>query len=143
MIMPTFEKIWITEQDIAATEYIEEMLKAALAFIYGERLDRVKKAYIKAAFGEALANACEHGNQNNIRKNVFVGLHFCELGLMISIRDEGDFFTKDGNKVAVDSRTKLRSTKKNPSGEGMSLIYKADRVVVSTGENTLYLVFII
>jgi len=144
MTMPSFKSMWMwPEEEKVSCAHIESMISAAIREVYRRKRDisPYAMAIILGAFGEALGNASEHGNKSWTRKKIVVRCWFGEKGIIFSFRDEGSFFKKMKNKKAVESRTILSSTKKDPSGGGMALIYNADEVFVSTRQNTLYLVF--
>lgn len=144
MAMPSFKSMWMwPEEEKVSSAHIESMISAAIHEIYRGKRDISHYAMnvILAAFGEALANASEHGNLSQVSKKIIVGCWFGEKGIIFSFRDEGDFFKKLKNKKAVESRTTLPSTRKKPSGGGMALVYEADEIFVSTRKNTLYLAF--
>jgi len=144
MTMPSFKSMWMwPEEEKVSSAHIESMISAAIREIYRRKRNISQYAIVTilAAFGEALANASEHGNQSKMRKKIVVRCWFGEKGVIFSFRDEGNFFRHLKNKKAVESRTILPSTKKKPSGAGMVLVYQADEIFVSTRQNTLYLVF--
>jgi len=64
-------------------------------------------------------------------------------GILLAIRDEGDFFSRPETKKIFESKEFVPSTRVPPSGIGMENIYKADKVFVSTEENALYCAVII
>ena len=142
--IPTFKSMWMwPEEEKVSSAHIESMISAAIHEIYRRKKDisPYAMAVILGAFGEALSNASEHGNQSQTSKKIVVRCWFGEKGIIFSFRDEGNFFKKTKNKKAVESQTILPSTKKKPSGAGMLLVYNADVIYVSTRQNTLYLAF--
>jgi len=142
MTMPTFERMWDEKEQRVSSAEIESMISAAISEIYRKRkIHPYALQVILAGFGEALANASEHGNLSNTSKKIIIRCWFCEKGIIFSFCDEGNFFKQLKNKKAVESRTTLPSTREDPSGAGMDLIYLADKVFVSMRENTLYLAY--
>ncbi|MDO8601229.1 MAG: ATP-binding protein [bacterium] len=143
MTMPSFKSMWMwPEEEKVSSAHIESMVSSAIREIYRHKdISLYVMSIILGAFGEAIANASEHGNQSQPSKKIVVRCFFGQKGVIFSFHDEGNFFKQLKNKKAVESRTILPSTKKVPSGGGMALIYNADEIFVSTRQNTLYLVF--
>ena len=135
MILPTFDDgghyAYVLNMIFAA---MEEFFGAGFSGIVGARRHKIGMILI-----EALKNAAEHGNKENPEKKIFVGFWLGKNGVLFGFRDEGEFFKEQSTKKLVESRTVLESTKEDPSGFGMEYIYEADRIYVSTKENTLYL----
>ena len=97
---------------------------------------------IGATFVEDLSNAAIHGNAKEKTKNIILGVWYGKEGLLLGVRDEGDFFSKDLTKKLIESRTQIHSTGGEESfGIGlMNYIYKdADKIFVDTNQNTLFL----
>lgn len=93
------------------------------------------------AFSEAMTNAAIHGNQSVPQNVIEVGCWIGTQGILVAVRDQGDFYRNSLAKQLVESRESIRSTRNVPSGAGMEIIYAADLIFVSTKENALYFTF--
>lgn len=98
---------------------------------------------VLSACTEALLNASGHGNGGARDKKIELCCWFGTQGVLLAIRDEGKFFTNAQTKELVESRVPFPSTRLTVGGDGMSVIYEADSVYVSTEENALYLLFLL
>jgi len=124
--------------------FVVSMVLGGIEDYYRKEKDNAHQFFhkISSALNEAITNAAIHGNNGDPRKAVKVGLWLGPGGILLAIRDEGNFFEREDVKRLVESRKLLPSTRKpRKSGFGMEDIYKAAEVVrVCTDMNTLFLV---
>jgi len=101
---------------------------------------RMNTQLIGETFVEALSNAAIHGNKKEKTKNIILGVWYGKEGILLGVRDEGDFFSKALTKNLIESRTEIPSTSgEYPFGYGVSDLYKdADKIFVDTEQNTLF-----
>lgn len=114
--------------------------------IYGEqRFNRQHCQQVSInLFSEQIHNCSEHGNKCDSNKSVSVGLWFGGKGILFAYRDQGTFFSELKTKQALESRSRIPSSRVGAGGYGTQLLYEAaDELVVVTQENTLYVVHLL
>ncbi len=94
------------------------------------------------SLSELVKNVYEHGNKGMENSIAHLGIWFGKKGIIIGIRDEGDFYTLDSTRVAFEERQAIPSTKEDPSGHGTEIFCEhADYPVVRQDQNALFLGF--
>ena len=135
IVIPTF-----SDDSDYGLAHIVAAISSMVKEIY-RKSEWIKKAgwsqHVLEVFGEAVQNAAKHGNKQDRSKKITLGIWFGEFSLLFAIKDEGSFMSDPENKEKIESRILLPY---HDNGCGMPSIYKADRIHVSTEENTLYLV---
>lgn len=118
---------------------IKLVIDCCMDFFRGRWRGCSKKAareLIGQVFWEALTNAIEHGNGCDENKKVAFGLWLGSHGVILGTKDEGDFFQDEVMIELIQSRSCLDSTRAEPGGCGLSIIYLAQHIAVC--DNTLY-----
>jgi len=135
--LPTFD-------DAGHYAYALRMIFAAIEEFFNIGFDqrRLNTQLVGDVFLDALMNAAKHGNQKDLNKKIIIGLWFGRNGVLFGIQDERDFFRKQSTKELVELQAVFASTGEDSCGIGMTNIYQADEVHVSTEENVLYVVIL-
>lgn len=92
---------------------------------------------------ELIKNTFEHGNNKKTDSVAHVGYWFNEKGIILGIKDEGNFYSKIETAEKFQRKEIFTSTKEIPSGLGLQQIYyEADFLEVVTEKNSLFTGFI-
>lgn len=115
---------------------------AILGSLVKERFRKTIEGYVHRtvyAIQEAVSNASDHGSKEDPKKLIKAACWYGKRGIVFGIQDEGEFYRLSHTKSAVEAGVDLPSTRENPSGAGMDIIYEAGEVFVSTEQNALFL----
>lgn len=112
MIQPA--KIILIRSEFAQLELVETFLYE----IFTENnLNEKNFNKVFLCISEAVVNAIEHGNHNDMNKMVFIGIDYSEKQMDIYIKDQGKGF----NIEKIQNPTSVENIKKE-SGRGIHII---------------------
>lgn len=113
----------------SSIQYLETIIDTAEVFFERNRVSSKLIGYLVASLTEAASNAIIHGNDNQVKKNVYVNLDIEEDQIRLSVEDSNDVF--EDFVTDNDGPESLLST----SGRGIFIIKTyMDDVSVSKGD---------
>ena len=121
---------------------VEKYFAVPLSIIKAEYKGDLDEEFLNFVILGLLHNAAKHGNKNNEQKKILMGWWFGNEGILIGVKDEGDFFHRQSVKKAVESRQHLISSDK-PGKEAdlVWIIDEADDLCVSGGALYVLILF--
>lgn len=96
------------------------------------------------SLSEMIKNTFEHGNKGRVGALAHFGYWLTEEGVVVGIRDEGDFYSREETREKIEQKTRILSTKEIPSGSGISrcLYNYSDFLRVVPEQNALFAGFL-